>query len=199
MKERSNRLRIVVIRALAAAALGGLLASPATASCVSPDELGAPAWQLKPMSGQSGTFRPTLIASAAPDAIVGFWHVVFTAAGNTNGIPDGATIDSAYVQWHSDNTEIMNSSRDPRTSNFCLGVWERTSPLTYTLKHLAMSWDGAGHPVGPATIIENVTLARDGDSFTGTFTITQYAMDGKTVVPPTPIVGTLAGTRITPD
>src|SRR6476620_7969481 len=99
-----NRLRIVVIRALAVAALGGLFAPPANASCVSPDEIGAPAWRLKPMSGQAGTFGPTLIASAAPDAIVGFWHVTFTAAGNTNGIPDGTTLDSAYVQWHSDGT-----------------------------------------------------------------------------------------------
>src|SRR6185437_6246925 len=97
-----NRLRTVAIHAVAVVALGGLFAPPANASCVSPDEIGTPAWQLKPMSGRAGTFGPTLIASAAPDAIVGFWHVVFTAAGNTNGIPDGAIIDSAYVQWHSD-------------------------------------------------------------------------------------------------
>jgi hypothetical protein len=78
-------------------------------------------------------------------------------------------------------------------------VWERTGPFTYALKHLALSWDGAGNPVGPATIVENVALAHDGDSFTGTFTLTQYAMDGSTVLPPTPIVGTLPGTRITPN
>ena len=83
------------------------------------------------------------------DGIVGFWHVAFVAQGNTNGIPDGTTIDSAYVQWHSDGTEIMNSSRDPRTGNFCLGVWKRTGAFTYTLKHLALSWDGSGTPVGP--------------------------------------------------
>jgi hypothetical protein len=91
----------------------------------------------------------------------------------------------------------MNSSRDPRTSSFCLGAWKRTGPATYTLKHIALSWDGSGNPVGPATIVEHVTLAHDGDSFTGTFTITQYGMDGVTVLPPTPIVGTLAGKRIT--
>jgi len=83
--------------------------------------------------------------------------------------------------------------------NVCLGVWERTGPFTSTPNHLALSWDGAGNAVGPATITETVTLGRDGDSFTGTFTITQYALDGRTVLPPTPIVGTLAGTRITPD
>jgi len=123
---------------------------------------------------------------------VGFWRVDFT--------PDGAThpVDSALVQWHSDGTEIMNSSRDPRTQSFCMGVWKKTGPFTYSLKHFAMSWDGSGNPVGPATILENVILDRHGDTFTGSFTVTQYLMDGTTTVPPTPVTGTLSGTRIEP-
>src|SRR5262249_14890919 len=112
----------------------------------------------------------------------------------------GAThpVDSALVQWHSDGTEIMNSSRDPRTQSFCMGVWKKTGAFTYSLKHFAMSWDGAGNPVGPATILENVILDRHGDTFTGSFVITQYQMDGTTTVPPTPVTGTLSGTRIEP-
>jgi hypothetical protein len=191
--------RIVVISTFIVAAFASLFVPAASASCVSPDQMGGVAWQLKPSSGQAHAFALTPVSFGASDGIVGFWHVDFVTKGNTNGIPDDLTIDSAYVQWHSDGTEIMNSSRDPRTSSFCLGIWKRTGAFTYTLKHFALSWDGAGNPVGPATIIENVRLSHDGDSFTGTFTITQYATDGITVLPPTPIVGTLAGTRITPD
>ena len=180
--------RVVVIAVLTLAAFGTVFAPRAMAGCVSPNESGGTAWRLKPA-----------LTPAVEMSIVGFWHVEFVAQGNTNGIPDGALIDSAYVQWHSDGTEIMNSSRDPRTGSFCLGVWKRTGAFTYALKHFALSWNGDGTPQGPASILENVRLARGGDTFTGTFTITQYATDGITIVPPTPIVGTLAGTRITPD
>jgi hypothetical protein len=195
----NRMLRVVVVSALGTAAFGSLFAPTANASCVSQDQIGGAVWQLKPSGTNASAFGQTLVAFTTSDTIVGFWHVEFVAKGNTNGIPDGTPIDSAYVQWHSDGTEIMNSSRDPRTSSFCLGVWKRTGVFTYTLKHVALSWDGSGNPVGPAIIIENVRLARDGDSFRGTFTITQYATDGTTVLPPTPIVGTLVGTRITPN
>jgi hypothetical protein len=187
---------IIVTAALGAVAFGTVLAGTARASCVSLDENGGAIWRLQPASGQFRAFRPVLakfaLDGSSPDAsIVGFWRVDFTA--------DGADkpFDSALVQWHSDGTEIMNSSRDPRTQSFCLGVWKKTGALSFTLKHLAMSWDGVGNPVGPATILENVTLDHHGDTFTGTFVITQYEMDGTTVVPPTPITGTLSGTRIT--
>ncbi len=32
------------------------------------------------------------------------------------------TVDNAFVQWHSDGTEIMNSRRPAQDGNFCLGV-----------------------------------------------------------------------------
>ena len=55
-------------------------------------------------------------------SIVGFWHVVFTSQGTTNPpIPDGAVVDQGFSQWHSDNTEILNSSRPPVIGSFCLG------------------------------------------------------------------------------
>ncbi len=193
---------IVVTAALGAVALGTVFAGTAHASCVSLDDKDGAIWRLQPASGQLNAFGPVLakfaLDNSAPDAsIVGFWRVDFTA--------DGADkpFDSALVQWHSDGTEIMNSSRDPRTQSFCLGVWQKKGAFSYTLKHFAMSWDGAGNPVGPATILENVTLAQHGDMFTGTFVITQYGLDGTTIIPPAPglppapISGTLSGTRIT--
>ena len=58
--------------------------------------------------------------------IVGFWKVTFTAEGNgKEGPPDDTPIDSAYVQWHSDGTEIMNSGRPPQNGDICLGSGKR--------------------------------------------------------------------------
>lgn len=133
-----------------------------------------------------------LASETSDDPIVGFWKVTFTARGNAE-IPDGAPIDQAYVQWHSDHTEIMNSSRPPVTSSFCLGVWKRVGHSRYSLNHFAISWDPNSNPVGPANIREYVVLGNDGKSFTGSFTIDQYDQSGNVLVH---IQGDLAGSRI---
>jgi hypothetical protein len=135
-------------------------------------------------------------------AIVGFWHEHFISDGVTSGIPGGipkgAEVDAGYSQWHSDGTEILNSAgRAPDTTNFCLGVWQKVGTSKYLLNHFATSWDptkGANGLVGPANIREEVTLASDGQSFSGTFTINQYDEMGNKLVH---IQGTITGTRIT--
>ena len=146
-------------------------------------------------------YRLTTPAVAARDddndaAIVGMWKVQFVSEG-TNGIPDGTMIDSAYAQWHSDGTEIMNSGRPPITSSFCLGVWKKTGESTYKLNHFALSWDPSGTVfVGPANIRENVTLNAQGNSFSGTFTIDQFDTNGNTLAH---IVGKINAQRVTAD
>jgi hypothetical protein len=137
---------------------------------------------------------PSHAESEDSDPIVGFWRVKFISKDN-NGIPDGAVLDSAYVQWHSDGTEIMNSSRAPETQSFCLGVWTKTKPSRYKLNHFAISWAN-GTLLGPANIRESVALSQDGNSFTGTFTIDQYDQLGNLLVH---LVGQLEGKRITVD
>src|SRR6202158_3293907 len=128
--------------------------------------------------------------------IVGMWKVQFVSEG-TNGIPDGTVIDSAYAQWHSDGTEIMNSGRPPITSSFCLGVWKKTGESTYKLNHFALSWDPTGTVfVGPANIREDVTLDNNGNTFSGTFTIDQFDTNGNTLAH---IAGKISAQRVTPD
>ena len=76
-------------------------------------------------------------------SIVGMWHVVFTAQtqnGEAIPVPGGAVIDNSVVVWHSDGTEIMNSSRSAQDGNFCLGVWKQTGYRTYLLNHIP--WQG---------------------------------------------------------
>ena len=127
--------------------------------------------------------------------IVGFWHVKFISKG-TGFIPDGTVVDMGFSQWHSDGTEILNSSRPPATSNFCLGVWAKTGPSTYKLNHFALSSDLNGNMIGPANIREDVTLDAHGTSYSGTFSISQYDTSGNLLVQ---IVGEVKATRITVD
>src|SRR6266481_7476720 len=128
-------------------------------------------------------------------SIVGFWHVKFVSEGTT-GIPDGTVIDMGFSQWHSDGTEILNSSRPPATSNFCLGVWEKTGRSKYKLNHFALSSDLNGNMIGPANIREDVKLDVHGANYSGTFSIDQYDTSGNLLVH---ITGVVKATRITVD
>ena len=149
----------------------------------------------------SASFRPAAPSAASPSgsasdnhrSIVGMWHVTFSSDGNDAAppfIPDGATLDDGYAQWHTDGTEIMNSSRDPATSNFCLGVWQSEDGRSYKLNHFALSWDNTGalcvpRPgatsclVGPTNIREAVTVDPGGNTYSGTVTIDQYDTTGQ--------------------
>jgi len=164
--------------------------------------------------------RPSLVFISAHEgqgpeedagpSIVGLWHFVMTAKGNEPpGPPDGAVIDSGYVTWHSDGTELMNSGRAPTTGSFCMGVWKQAGRSTYKLNHYALAWawdpvtpatgpgTGGADFVGPANIREVITVDHTGDHYQGTFTLTQYAADGTTVL--AAVTGTVTGTRITAD
>jgi hypothetical protein len=156
-------------------------------------------WQPGGGQYQSGSF---LLASetSATDPIVGMWHVTFTAEGNTAGPPDGTPIDNAIVHWHSDGTEIMNSGRPAQDGNFCLGVWEKVGTSSYLLNHFALGNDtenapsGIGNPAGPTRILEKIFLSADGNSYTGTFSLTAHSTSGTQVAR---IVGAISATRIT--
>jgi hypothetical protein len=127
------------------------------------------------------------------DPIVGFWKVNLISMGN-DGIPDGTVLDSGFSQWHSDGTEILNSSRPPAIQSFCLGVWKKTGPSAYKLNHFAISWNPDGTLLGPGNIRETVALSHDHDSFVGSFTLDQYNTAGNLQVH---LVGRLEGKRIT--
>jgi hypothetical protein len=76
---------------------------------------------------------------------VGMWQFTFVSR-NSPPIPNGIVLDAGFSQWHSDGTEITNSSRPP----------------------------GNGQFIGPASIQLEVTVDRSGDTYSGTFTIDQY-------------------------
>jgi hypothetical protein len=158
---------------------------------------------------QGAIFRMVADDGGRP-SIVGLWKFTFTSVGNNVAplfIPDGAPLDAGFTEWHSDGTEIMNSSRDPATSNFCLGAWANTGPFSYKLNHFALSWDNTGQLctpaagasscfVGPTNIREQVSLDPRADSYTGTVTITQYDTAGHKMFQ---LTGTISAHRITAD
>ena len=192
--------------ALGLVLVGMILTAKASAECLSylpGHKAGA---VVSPQSWSGATFRPAsllLISNHDSDdvSIVGFWKVTFTARGNTDQMPpDGTPIDSAYVQWHGDGTEIMNSGRPPQNGDICLGVWEKTGRSRYKLNHFALGNDtanapsGIGNPTGPTHIVGNVMVSQDGKHYAGTFTLDAYDTSNTLVAH---IVGVITATRIT--
>ena len=176
--------------------MGAFLTAMAAAQC------GTPTAKLHKQAWRVGD--PTALLTQAADTvepIVGMWHVMFTAEGNSEGPPDGTPIDNAIIVWHGDGTEIMNSGRPPQDGDFCMGVWKKVAPNKYRVNHFAWGGNdttnaptGIGNPTGPTRIIEAVTLSADGNSFSGTFSLRATDPAGKTTAF---IIGTITAIRIT--
>jgi hypothetical protein len=194
-----------------------LLAPSSGAQC-----MGAPLPQAVPQNNnQQTTGHARLIrADYRPDEpnflnqrpmIVGMWHVKLVAKSVSGApVPVGAEIDAGFQQWHSDGTEMLNSGRPAANSNFCMGVWEQVGPRTFKLNHFAISYTQGPAPdaqsgptntlVGPTSIVEEVTVSPNGNTYTGTFTITDYkeieTSHGNSLSWQDTISGTITGTRI---
>ena len=152
-----------------------------------------------PESGpESAKFVRVSNNATARYSIVGTWKFKMLAEGNP-GIPDGAQLDFGTVQWHGDGTEFMISgARPPMSGDVCMGAWKQTGRSTFKLNHLALAWDNTGTVfVGPATLVEYVTVDRGGDSYSGTFAVDQYALDEVTVL--AHVTGVVIATRMTAD
>ena len=181
-------------------------------------------WKIAPPARMSASAARMMFQSAASpsrtkavpnplqflEPIAGLYDVTLTA-------PDGSVVDHGYSVWHADGSEIMNSGRPAGDTNFCLGTWAQTGARTYKLNHFTLSWfqsvsatPDLGVPplpglysvnnifAGPGNISETITLARDGQSFSGTFAITQFDTSGN-VAPGFPITGNVSAKRLTID
>jgi hypothetical protein len=198
----------MVPASLGIAFIAAALAPGASAGCA--DVPGRPAAALGQHSYLvQAAYQPArFVLVDAPQGadVVGLWHVVFTQDTNFGG----GLFDDSYAAWHGDGTEIMNSGvHSPAYGNFCMGVWTKSGPSTYTLKHIAL--DYSMQPVGSTTpsviviIREKVTVDHTGNHFTGSFTADIYA-PYSLALPATPGAhiaqvgaGTITGDRITAD
>ena len=120
--------------------------------------------------------------------IVGLWKTTFTSGGQV--------VDQGFDQWNSDGTEILNDDPPPQTGNVCLGVFVRSGPGTYKLKHPSWTYDESGNLTGTAIIREQVTIQAGGNTYKGTFTIDLFDLNGSHL---TQFGGTIAAQRITVD
>jgi hypothetical protein len=191
----STLFKMTITGTLALLFLGTLCVSKATALC---GYVGGPMAPVQPQHWQGpAQFGPAsflLVAEKdSDDRIVGFWKVKFFVVDEDG---KASVIDNGFAQWHSDGTEIMNSSRPPATGNFCLGVWKKSGRSSYKLNHFALSYDLDGNFIGPARIYEEVTLDHSGNHYDGTFTIEQYDPSGNLLAH---IAGQVTATRITVD
>jgi hypothetical protein len=146
--------------------------------------------------GKSASASAHAAPQPAGSDVVGMWEIELVAKNIPNAPPEGIVIDHGYSQWHSDGTEIMNSSRPPATGNFCLGVWKRTGASTYSLTHRVLSFNPDGTPEGPGSLHEVVTVDRSGNTLSGTFTFDQFDTLGNLKVH---LEGVVRATRITPE
>ena len=176
-------------------------APAALASCGSINQPKAHPTGLQLQYGQVRVMPAALLKGDDDDddgvSIVGMWHVVFTGQtmnGGSYTLPE--PFDNSVAVWHSDGTEIMNSSRPAQDGNFCLGVWQQTGRRQYFLNHVP--WQGNdpfGNPEDGAQILEKITLSPDGNSYSGKFTFQAYDINGN---PTLAVTGELTATRITP-
>lgn len=191
----------MVLRAAGFAALAMLIIGTSLVSCAHAQCAGLLSSNTVSILPQlwdgDGQFIDASFAERGSEAqrIVGFWKARFVSEGS-DGIPDGTVVDSPFVQWHSDGTEIMNSTRVPATGSFCMGIWHRTGKFTYELNHFTLAFDTSNNFVGPGQIREQITLDKKGNSYSGTFTIDQYNPAGTLLAE---VTGNVTATRVTVD
>jgi hypothetical protein len=187
-----------IVPALSALALATMFAPYAHAGCglYSPVPHAA-SWQPQIASPRLVLAALTNDEAATPSepSIVGTWKEHWISEGS-DGIKDGTEVDAGYAQWHSDGTEInVSGLRAPLTGDVCLGEWIKTGPRTYRLNHFGISYDPTGaNLVGPARIQQWLTLAPNGNSTSGKFTIDQWDEAGNLLGH---VQGNLTGTRVT--
>jgi hypothetical protein len=173
-------------------ALGFLLVSAgAHAACGSFGALHVKDSVRLPMLGQMGSGFYNPLRPGEP-AVVGLWHVIYT-----NGA-DQSTFNDTFDTWHDDGTEFENAYLAPAGGNVCEGVWKQTGPRSVALHHVGWLFDPSNLSATASntfTLDESITVARDGATYSGTFTFKIWNLDGS----PTPVqvTGTIAATRIT--
>lgn len=198
-----------VTTTLSAAVIGMLLVPAASACDMGPTQQQAPILQLMqdPQNPQelvtsaSLAREPSNAAGATSASIIGMWSFQFLSKGNTThnpSIPDGTQIGFGYTQFHSDETEILNSGgRSPAQENFCLGVWQKTGHSTYQLNHFALNYDAAtGVLTGKIILVETVTVSPGGTALSGTFVQTVFDTRGNKI---DQVTGQVTAQRITVD
>jgi hypothetical protein len=131
-----------------------------------------------PMGAQAAKIHlPPLkyVTTPSGDSIVGTWTTSLKVGGSV--------ILNTIIQWHNDGTEADNADVPPTVGNTCEGSWVSTGRRTVHRYHLGWTFNASNGsaPNGMFVLTEDNTLARDGNSYKGTFDQKFYDPDGKQV------------------
>jgi hypothetical protein len=142
---------------------------------------------------------------SGPHAIVGLWHVNYTAE-TESGAPIFPPVPFPFVEsfkmWHADGTEFENAVKPPVGGNICYGVWNETSNGVVKLRHIGLMFDSTGNLSNIFTDDEKNKVASNGQTYTGTFDFKLWPPSFEAVGVGTPIAeatGSIAATRINVD
>jgi hypothetical protein len=145
-------------------------------------------------------------------AIVGLWHVIYTATGTTSGplpvpvIPPGPPSSFQFVEtlktWHADGTEFENALLPPTGGNFGYGIWKDLGDGHVKLHHIGLMFAPDGSISNIFTVDETDAVASSDKTYKGNFTMKLWPpfFDQVGVGTAVQVIkGTTAATRITVD
>ena len=158
-----------------------------------------------PFVSPSGPVHHDGDKSNGPADIVGLWHVNYTAESES-GAPIFPPVPFLFVEtfkmWHADGTEFENAFVAPVGGNICYGVWKETGEGIVKLHHIGLMFGSDGKVSNLFTVDEKDTVARNGQTYTGTFDFKLWPPSFEAVGVGTPIAeatGSIAATRINVD
>ena len=140
-------------------------------------------------------------------AIVGLWHVIYTATYDVNFPPGGPFPPTPFLfaqtfkTWHADGTEFENALLPP-AGGICYGVWKELGESRVKLHHIGAMFAADGSLSSFFTVDEINTVAANGKTYSGTFEFKLWPPIYEAVgvgVPISEARGTTAATRITVD
>lgn len=144
-----------------------------------------------PMGAQPVRIKlPPLKAPTRPStpSIVGTWQTALSV--------NDEVILHTLIQWHDDGTESDNADIPPTFGNTCEGSWVSTGLRKVHRYHLGWTFDANSNPSGMFVLTEDNKVAKNGNTYSGTFDQKFYDNEGNLV---NEINGTVAATRVTAD
>ena len=138
-------------------------------------------------------------------AIVGLWHVIYTAnfaSPSGNFPPTPFQFAESLKTWHADGTELENAFLPPTGGNVCFGVWKETGHGSVKLHHIGLMFDSMGRVSNIFTIDEKDTVAGNVKTYSGMFDFKLWPPNFDAVGVGTPLAeikGAVLATRITVD
>jgi hypothetical protein len=119
-------------------------------------------------------------------SIVGLWHDVHTAS-------DGSLFFEGFDTWHSDGTEEELGNLPPATGAVCMGAWTQTGKSAQLVTHVDWLYDANGNYIGTLNMTQANKVAKDGNSYTGTFDAKFYDPSGNQFLE---VTGTTAADKL---